>query len=164
LAQSGAHLALNAAAAAAAALAAGVSIEQVACGLERATVSGGRSELTRTATGALLLDDSYNANPTSLAAALDTLVALAVSGRRVAVLGLMAELGPEGPAQHRQLADRAQSMGIEVLAVDTDAYGIPAVGPEEALARLRSLGPGDGVLVKASRAVGLDRLVTRLKA
>jgi UDP-N-acetylmuramoyl-tripeptide--D-alanyl-D-alanine ligase len=164
LAVSGAHLASNAAAAAAAALAAGASIDHVVCGLERSQVSAGRSTLLRTRTGAFLIDDSYNANPTSMRAGLATLCALPVQGRRVAALGLMAELGPEEVELHRALAADVSALGIELLGVGTERYGVPSMSIDEAAVVLGTLGPGDAVLVKASRAAGLDVLVAKVAA
>ena len=81
-----------------------------------------RMQLVRTATGGLVINDAYNANPTSMAAALDALAAVEAD-RRVAVLGLMAELDDPDPA-HRAIAARASELGIELIAVDTDRYGI----------------------------------------
>jgi UDP-N-acetylmuramoyl-tripeptide--D-alanyl-D-alanine ligase len=121
-------------------------------------------ELTRAPSGAVILNDAYNANPTSLRAALDALDALAVTGRKVAVLGLMAELGPDGPAQHAELAARAAARGIEVIAVATPWYGVAPVGDARAaVAALGELGPGDAVLVKASRVAGLEGLAALLQ-
>jgi UDP-N-acetylmuramoyl-tripeptide--D-alanyl-D-alanine ligase len=79
--------------------------------------------------------------------------------RRVAILGLMAELDdPVG--DHRRVAEQAQSLGIEVIATGTDLYGITPV--DDPLAALGSLGESDAVLVKASRVAGLERLVAEL--
>ena len=78
----------------------------------------------RLPSGAVVIDDAYNANPTSMAAALDALVAIPAS-RRIAVVGLMAELD-EPAAAHRSVADRAAEQGIELIAVGTDLYGVDA--------------------------------------
>ncbi len=119
-------------------------------------------ELGRTVAGAVLLNDAYNANPASMKAALEALATLPAR-RRVAVLGPMAELGARSAAEHAAVADLARRMGVEVLAVGTDAYGAPAVaGIDAAVATLGSLGPSDAVLVKASRVAGLERLAARL--
>jgi UDP-N-acetylmuramoyl-tripeptide--D-alanyl-D-alanine ligase len=116
--------------------------------------------IVRTRTGATVLDDSYNANPTSMAAALETLARLP-GRRRHAVLGLMAEL--DDPAEsHRLIAEQARSLGIDVVAVGTDLYGVDpsdVVDLDEAISRAVALRDGDVVLVKGSRVAGLDRLV-----
>jgi UDP-N-acetylmuramoyl-tripeptide--D-alanyl-D-alanine ligase len=79
------------------------------------------------------------------------------------VLGLMAELGDASDAEHRAIGDLARELGIAVVAVDAPAYGGTAVaGLDEAVAALGPLGEGDAVLLKASRVVGLERLVSRL--
>ncbi|MCB0971292.1 MAG: UDP-N-acetylmuramoylalanyl-D-glutamyl-2, 6-diaminopimelate--D-alanyl-D-alanine ligase, partial [Acidimicrobiales bacterium] len=111
----------------------------------------------------------YNANPTSMAAALDALAELAAT-RRFAVVGTMAELGPDGPTQHRDVAARAEELGIHLVAVAEPAYGVD--GPDAvassvgAVDRLRALGVGDGdvVLVKASRSAGLEAVADGLVA
>ena len=114
--------------------------------------------------GAAILNDAYNANPASMTAALEALAALP-AGRRVAVLGEMAELGARSAAEHRAMAALARRLGVEVVAVGTDAYGVaPVEGIDEAVAALGPLGAGDAVLVKASRVAGLERLAARLLA
>lgn len=164
LRQSGTHLPLSAAAAAAAALAGGAPLAEVAAGLHGADITPGRSDLHRSASGALVLDGSYNANPTSMTAALETLAALPAPRRRVAILGRMAELGDHSDDWHARIGDLARSLGLQVIAVGTDAYGVePVAGVEAAVAALGPVGPGDVVLVKASRAVGLERLVEHLR-
>jgi UDP-N-acetylmuramoyl-tripeptide--D-alanyl-D-alanine ligase len=166
----GAHQVMNALAAAAAALAAGVSPEDTVEGLAHAALSPWRMDLQRTPSGALVLNDAYNANPTSVEAALRSLAALPISaaGRRVAVLGVMAELGPNAPELHRATADLAGELGITVIAVDAPDYGQPVVqGVDGALAALEAMGPlheGDAVLVKGSRVAGLERLAEKLVA
>ncbi len=158
----GAHMALNAAGAAAAALSLGVDLAGVGAGLGAAVPAPGRMRVRELAGGAVVLDDSYNANPRSMAAALDALAAMP-GRRRVAVLGQMAELGEGHDAGHREVADHARARGIDLVVVGETAYGEPTVpGPVEALGALGALGPGDVVLVKASRAVGLERVVELL--
>jgi UDP-N-acetylmuramoyl-tripeptide--D-alanyl-D-alanine ligase len=161
---SGAHLPSNAAAAAAAALSSGATVDAVVRGLEHAEVSAGRSTLRRTLHGAALIDDSYNANPTSMRAGLATLCALPVQGRRVAALGLMAELGDDERDLHRAIAQEVASSGVDLVAIDTELYGVRPVTLAEAADRLAVLGPDDAVLVKASRAAGLERLVEEIAA
>ncbi|MBV8160185.1 MAG: UDP-N-acetylmuramoyl-tripeptide--D-alanyl-D-alanine ligase [Acidimicrobiia bacterium] len=158
----GAHQAANAAAAAAAALALGVPVDHVAAGLASAVLSPWRMEVTRTPEGVLVINDAYNANPASTAAALRALAA-APAGRRIAVLGPMLELGELSEGEHRRIGALARSLGIEVLSLGAPGYGVRSVGSvDEALGALGALGVGDAVLVKASRAAGLERLAARL--
>lgn len=158
----GAHQVLNALAAAAAALAAGVRLEDAASGLEAAEASPWRMSLERATSGATILNDTYNANPTSMAAALDALAALPAR-RRVAVLGVMAELGPGSDLEHRRIAAYADSLGIEVIAVGAPAYERVTVADQDgALAALGRLGEGDAVLVKGSRVAALEQVAERL--
>jgi UDP-N-acetylmuramoyl-tripeptide--D-alanyl-D-alanine ligase len=160
LAVSGAHMAVNAAAAAAASLAAGVPLDKVVAGLAAARLSPWRMEITERADGLVVINDAYNANPTSMLAALDALAALPVEGRRVAVLGLMAELDDDGPARHRAMAVHARGLGIEVVAVGTDDYGVAPTADLSAL--LATLNGADAVLVKGSRVAGLEKVAAGL--
>ena len=164
LAVRGRHNAENAAGAAAAALAAGTDFDGVIAGLASASLSPWRMELRVAPSGLRVLNDAYNANPTSMAAALAALADLDAE-RRTAVLGPMAELGDQTEAEHCRITERASSLGIRLLAVDTAAYG-PTVevvdGVDGAIGELGDLGPGDAVLVKASRVAGLERLAERL--
>jgi UDP-N-acetylmuramoyl-tripeptide--D-alanyl-D-alanine ligase len=154
----------NAAAAAAAALAAGADFDGVVEGLAAAALSPWRMALAVAPSGARVLNDAYNANPSSMVAALDALAHLDAA-RRVAVLGPMAELGAHAEVEHRRIGDRAAELGIQVIAVGTDAYGGEVVpDPDAALAVLGPLGPEDAVLVKASRRAGLERLAEALLA
>ena len=110
--------------------------------------------------GGLLLNDCYNANPVSMRAALEHLAERANGRRRIAVLGDMRELGPEGPAYHDEIGELVRNLGIEhVIAVGelARAYGGEWVASaDEAAVRLReTIAPGDVVLVKGSLAVGL---------
>ncbi|MBM3662056.1 MAG: UDP-N-acetylmuramoyl-tripeptide--D-alanyl-D-alanine ligase [Actinobacteria bacterium] len=157
----GEHNVTNALAAAAAAWALGVDIDGTAAGLAAPELSPWRMELVRPASGAVLLNDSYNANPTSMTAALRALAEVDAT-RRVAVLGYMAELD-DAVAEHRRVAEVADQLGIEVVAFATDLYGVdPVEGIDAAVSALGSLGPGDAVLIKASRSVGLERLVAAI--
>lgn len=158
----GLHMAHNALGAAAAALVVGTGIEIVAEGLGRAELSPWRMAVASAPSGALVINDAYNANPSSMAAALRALAA-APARRRVAVLGVMAELGDSHAAEHAAVADLAGRLGIEVLAVAESAYGPEAV-PDgaAALSALGPLGPGDAVLVKGSRVAGLEVLAGAL--
>lgn len=160
----GRHNAENAAGAAAAALAAGADLDGVLEGLAAARLSPWRMELGVTPEGLRVLNDAYNANPTSMAAALEALADLDAE-HRTAVVGPMAELGAHAEAEHRRTAELAHRLGIRLLAVDTDQYGDLAEtveGLEGAIAALGPLGPDDAVLVKASRVAGLERLARRL--
>ncbi len=160
LAVSGRHMAANAAAALAVAGTVGVSIAAAADALSGAAFSAMRMDVRRTGSGAIVLDDTYNANPTSMRAALEALAGVE-AGRRIAVLGEMAEIeDPE--AGHREIAELTRALGIELVAARTARYGVEAV--EDPVTALGSLGPDDAVLFKASRFVGLDRDVARLLA
>jgi UDP-N-acetylmuramoyl-tripeptide--D-alanyl-D-alanine ligase len=119
-------------------------------------------DVQRRADGLIVMNDAYNANPTSMLAALDALVALDIPGRRVAVLGVMAELDQDGPERHRAMAHHAAERGIEVIAVGTDQYG---VAPTQAVEReLAGLSSGDAVLFKGSRVAGLETLAALVLA
>ncbi|HEX2041615.1 MAG TPA: UDP-N-acetylmuramoyl-tripeptide--D-alanyl-D-alanine ligase [Acidimicrobiales bacterium] len=159
----GAHHAANAAAAAAAALAAGAPLEKVVDGLARAGLSPWRMELRRAAGGGVVLNDAYNANPSSTAAALRALAALPAS-RRVAVLGPMLELGEHSRPEHRRMGDLARDLGVDrLITVGAPDYGGEDVSDlDEAAALVGTVGPGDAVLVKGSRAAGLERLAAGL--
>jgi UDP-N-acetylmuramoyl-tripeptide--D-alanyl-D-alanine ligase len=162
----GLHQVSNALAASAAALACGVTPDEVALGLASASISPWRMEIHRTQSGAVVINDAYNANPASTEAALRSLSALRAR-RRIAVLGVMAELGEAGPSEHERVAALARDLGIEVIAVDAPDYGLPAVdgihGALEALDAL-DLGEGDAVLVKGSRVAGLEVLASALSS
>ena len=162
LAARGRHMVDNALAAAAGALACAAPLDGIVAGLAGASVSHWRMELTVTPTGARLLNDAYNANPTSMAAALRSLADLPATRRR-AVLGLMAELGDTSDADHAAIGELARSLGIEVVSVGVPAYGGTLVADvDSAVEALDDLGPGDAVLLKASRVAGLERLAARL--
>lgn len=159
----GVHQVGNALAAAGAALVQDVPLEAVAEGLGGAGLSPWRMELGRTASGATVLNDSYNSNPTALAAALHSLAALEAD-RHVAVLGVMAELGATSDERHAEMGELADELGIELVTVDCPAYGVGTDVPtvEAAVEALGPLGAGDAVLVKASRSAGLERVATLL--
>jgi UDP-N-acetylmuramoyl-tripeptide--D-alanyl-D-alanine ligase len=127
--------------------------------------------------GGLLINDAYNANPVSMRAALVHLAATAGARRRVAILGDMAELGPGGPAFHQEIGREAERHGVGALLAVGElargyvdgATGIPvtrwAPDVETAASVARDLvEPGDCVLVKASRAMGLERVAEALAA
>jgi UDP-N-acetylmuramoyl-tripeptide--D-alanyl-D-alanine ligase len=160
LAVSGAHMAQNAAAAVAVAGVVEGSLDAALAALADATISGMRMEVTRAASGALVVNDAYNANPDSMRAALEALSKM-TARRHVALLGEMAELD-NPPAGHQQVMDDAIERGIEIVAVGTELYGIRPV--DDPVAALGELGDGDIVLVKASRAAGLERWAEALLA
>lgn len=158
----GAHQVGNALAALAVAGGEGVDLAGAAEALRSAPLSPMRMDLRRAPSGARVLDDSYNANPASMAAALRSLRALPAR-RRVAVLGLMAELGDRRQQEHRAVADLAQRLGIEVVAFGTGDYGLDALDdPAAVVEAIGPLGPQDAVLVKGSRVAALERVATRL--
>jgi UDP-N-acetylmuramoyl-tripeptide--D-alanyl-D-alanine ligase len=166
----------NALAAAAAGIAAGMGLDEVVPALRRGWSAPHRGELHRAA-GVTIVDDSYNASPASVTAALELLSGL--PGRRVAVLGTMLELGDGHEAGHRQVGDTAARVADLLVVVGADAGGIvdgaraagldadrvlAAPDREGALDLLRPrLREGDVVLVKASRGIALDLLVDALR-
>jgi UDP-N-acetylmuramoyl-tripeptide--D-alanyl-D-alanine ligase len=153
----GRHMASNAAAAIAVGVALGLDVSRMAEALGSTSVSERRMQVRRTEREALVVDDSYNANPTSVEAALRTLAEMRAQ-RRIALLGVMAEL--EDPVEaHARVAEVAAGLGIEVVAVGTDLYGVASVSIDDAIATLKSLGADDVALVKGSRVAGLDRVV-----
>jgi UDP-N-acetylmuramoyl-tripeptide--D-alanyl-D-alanine ligase len=158
--------------------------EQLGVGAERALelqveVPGGRNRRLRCA-GVELLDETYNASPEAVLAALDLLAAapLGSGGRRYAVIGTMLELGECSLDLHRQVAARALAIGLDGLLIVADGpegaamleaaaglprllqVGEPAAALEPLLAWLR---PGDSLLLKASRGVALERLIPLLQ-
>ncbi len=160
----GEHQVPNALAAAAAAGGLGVSVESMADGFLAAELSGLRMELATSSRGVTVLNDAYNANPTSMSAALRSLATLPAS-RRVAVLGTMAELGADSPDQHRAIALEARDLGIEVIAVAEADYGDTArhVSDVDGVsAELGDLDDGTAVLVKGSRVAALERVAQAL--
>lgn len=160
LAVGGAHMAANAAAAMAVAGTLGVDLAVAAGALSTAALSGMRMQVLDAAGGGRVVNDAYNANPTSARAALDAIAAMDAE-RRVAVLGMMGELD-DPAAGHREVAAHARDLGIELVAVGTDLYGIPGREADVVLAELAPVPTGTVVLVKASRSVGLDVLAGRL--
>ena len=171
LPMAGRHNVANALAAASMALAVGASLAQVRAGLESVQPVAGRLVAHALRSGAVLVDDSYNANPGSLAAAIDT---LAGSGDEAwLVLGDMRELGADETALHAQAGEQAKAAGIARLftlgalsAHATQAFGdgARAFDTHEALADALAVGlrPNVRVLVKGSRGSAMDRIVKAL--
>ncbi len=176
LALHGEHHAQNAAMAIAAAVEVGVPLDRAAAGVAEARSAALRMEVVHTAGGVTVINDAYNSSPTSAVAALRALGRLAVRGRRVAVLGEMLELGAYGPDAHAELGSLAARVGIDLvvavgeaarpLAVSATAAGVAvleAADPCRAVTLVTDyVRPGDAVLVKASRAVGLDGVAAAL--
>ncbi|MEY3389137.1 MAG: UDP-N-acetylmuramoyl-tripeptide--D-alanyl-D-alanine ligase [Actinomycetota bacterium] len=157
----GAHMASNALAALAIAGVCGVSMDDAARGLESAQLSPMRMETHVTVHGATVVADCYNANPASVAAALHTLAKMRAA-RRVAILGVMAELA-DTKAEHERIAALAGELGVEVFAVGTDLYGAPVIEIEAAVQMLDELGADAVALVKGSRVARLERVVSALR-
>jgi UDP-N-acetylmuramoyl-tripeptide--D-alanyl-D-alanine ligase len=162
LAARGAHQVGNALAAAATALRCEVAVDEVIAALSGALVSPWRMELHYAASGAIVLNDAYNANPASMTAALRSLGAVPAQ-RRIAVVGEMAELGASSASEHRAIAELAAGLGVTLIAFGTERYDVvPVPDLEAAVGAVGPLAAGDAVLVKASRVVGLERLVPLL--
>lgn len=159
----GSHMAENVAAAVAAALWLDCTVDHVERGIAQSAVSPWRMEVFRSTTGALVINDSYNANPTSMMGAIDSLVQLKAD-RKIAVVGYMAELGESEVEAHRAIAERLEAQGVEIVAVGTDLYGHAAVAePLDARSRLDGLDERCAVLIKGSRSAGLEALADALR-
>jgi UDP-N-acetylmuramoyl-tripeptide--D-alanyl-D-alanine ligase len=152
-----------------AAVAAAAALGVTPSGRLEVAFSSLRGEIVELAGGVTVVNDCYNANPMSMRAALEHLAASSAE-RRIAVLGGMAELGDEGPRFHREVGHLADALGVDVLVTvgelalgyaDTFGGELHQVGsPEEAGALLEEIAaPGDRVLVKGSRSVGLERVL-----
>jgi UDP-N-acetylmuramoyl-tripeptide--D-alanyl-D-alanine ligase len=181
LAMRGERQAVNAAMAAAVALELGAPLERVADGLARAQTAAWRMEVTRTDEGITVVNDAYNASPTSMAAALRSFRYLAADKRRIAVLGEMLELGDHARAEHQKVGRLAVASDVDVviavgpgarpiadgarLAGAGRAHVIEVEDADTAVVAVAGLArAGDAVLVKASRAVGLERVAEVLTA
>jgi len=169
----GRHNVANALAAAAAAMAAGVSLAAVGAGLAMVEAVRGRLFAAPGLAGSRLIDDSYNANPASLQAALELLVT--AKGCRTLVLGDMAELGEEAPELHRAAGRAARAAGIERLwscgslsGLAAEAFGEGGRQFADQPALIAALGeelsPDSCVLVKGSRAARMDLVVAALSS
>lgn len=175
----GRHQLSNALAAATVGFCLEVSPEQIAAGLAAATVSHWRMEVLETPSGVIVLNDAYNASPQSMAVALETLADHPSSGRRIAVLGDMRELGPLAEDMHREVGRRAVECGVARLitvgslgreiaagaavAEMPDEWIFTCASNAEASDHLRAHSrPGDVVLVKGSRALQMEEIVRGL--
>jgi UDP-N-acetylmuramoyl-tripeptide--D-alanyl-D-alanine ligase len=180
LAMPGEHMAWNALAAAAVGVALGLTPGECAAGLKEARVSAWRMELVEGAEGVRVLNDAYNANPASMAAALKAARWMARDGRCIAVLGGMAELGTISAQEHERIGELAARLGIDRLVVVGPEARLIAVGAvregvepdrvvrcetaDEAVEAIRAVArPGDVVLVKGSRVFGLERVAEALR-
>jgi UDP-N-acetylmuramoyl-tripeptide--D-alanyl-D-alanine ligase len=160
----------NALAAIGAGIAIGVSPAEMSGQASSIRFSRLRGERVELGDGVVLVNDSYNANPVSMRAALDHLGSMPVDGRRIAVLGEMKELGPEAPEHHREVGAHAREAGVDLLVGVGEAARDYApdqlvADPTEAADLLAPLlGSGDAVLVKGSRAAGLELVAETLPA
>ena len=172
----GRHNVYNALGAAAIALHLGLEIGEVVAALGTAAVSAMRMELVESASGLTILNDAYNANPSSMRAAVETLRTMDTTGSRIAVLGDMAELGSLSEIAHFEIGELVAAANLDHLvtvgeralriADGARAAGMaaervrPCATAEEAVEVLDDLlERGDIVLVKASRVMGLERVV-----
>ncbi len=161
------HYAVNTLAALHAYAALGLPLRHVSEGAPRIRLSPWRGEEHRLPGGGFVVNDAYNANPDSMRSALGHLAERAGDRRRVAILGEMAELGQASEEYHRAIGDLAAELDIEVLGVGEPAWGyrpvVWAPGVDEAVDAARAfVRPGDAVLVKASRAVGLEGIAAEI--
>lgn len=167
----GPHNALNSLAAASTCLFMGVELETIATGLASVNPIDGRLKPQFSDTGALIIDDTYNANPSSLMAALETLSTL--PGKKILVLGDMAELGNETESWHTQAGYAARTAGVESLygfgdlarfATNSFGQGANHFPNTQALINvlLPQLGTGINVLIKGSRCMALENVVKNL--
>jgi UDP-N-acetylmuramoyl-tripeptide--D-alanyl-D-alanine ligase len=169
----GRHNLRNSLAAAAAAVSAGASLDDVVAGLAAMQPVAGRLQPGRTTQGARLIDDSYNANPSSMRAGIDVLVSM--PGRHWLVMGDMGELGEHARTSHVEVGQYARERGVQrlfatgplsTLAVEAFGAGAEWFADTEALARTvnAALTPDVTLLVKGSRSNRLERVVTSLGA
>ena len=171
----GLHMVQNALLAVAAGRAFGLSIEECAAGLAAAPLTKARLQIKQIG-GVQFLDDSYNANPDSVKAALRTLVELDTDGKRIAVLGEMRELGGESERGHREVGETAATLGVnqlitigemaELIAEGARAAGLHKVSSAPSTAEAAKLlgeiaKPGDLVLIKGSRAARTEEVIEK---
>jgi UDP-N-acetylmuramoyl-tripeptide--D-alanyl-D-alanine ligase len=174
----GEHMVVNACLAAAVGLEFGLSILECAAGLEKTVIPGNRLRVQKLGS-ILVLNDAYNANPDSMIAALKTALNIPVTGRRVAALGNMGELGKESDLGHRQVGQAVADLDFDALVtVGTEARltaeaaraaGLVDATPfethDQAVQALSNLlEPGDLLVVKGSRSAAMERVVQGLEA
>ena len=168
------HMAENTLAALVAYEALGLPLERLQAGADAIRLSRWRGEELPLPGGGVVVNDAYNANPTSMRAALLDLVERAGDRRRVAILGEMAELGAEAPRYHEEIGELIEELGIEVVIAigdetlpyvqSQDSPGRRWIADADAFDRVAGLlRPGDAILVKASRAVGLEGIPTSIE-
>src|SRR5690606_13692322 len=160
----------NALAAAACALCAGVSLSAIVQGLEAFNPVAGRMQPRKLAGGFQLIDDTYNANPDSVRAAIDVLAQL--TGMKILVLGDMGEVGQNGPAMHAEVGAYARERGIDALLAfgPASVHAAEAFGPAarafdsiEALAAHLATRMPANILVKGSRYMRMERVIKVLE-
>lgn len=156
----GGHMVMNAAAAVAAGVAAGVPFRDAVNAAARSGTAPMRMEWLTADDGTRVLDDSYNANSSSMAAALRTLASTKAT-HRYAVLGAMAEVA-DADVAHGVVAQLAGSLGITVVALETEAYGQPSRDVDAAVAAVVERGRDTVVLVKGSRSSRAERVIEGL--
>ncbi len=174
----GRHMVLDALFAVALGRIAGLPLSEIADGLEEAPVSGHRLQ-RREINGIHVLDDSYNANPDSVKAALDTMLDLPCEGKRVAALGVMAELGEVTMLKHGEVGKHAMNGGIDLLisvgdpassiTIEAERAGMKSAlhfssHGEAAKYLLENLKPGDLLLVKGSRVARMEKVIEALES
>ena len=156
----GEHMAHNSVGAIAVAGVMGLDLQRAADAISISVLSEMRMQHRTARGGALIIDDSYNANPASMTAALHALSATKAS-RRIAVLGVMAELS-EPKQDHLQISRLAKQLGIELIAVETDMYEVQSRTRDEIAAMLSTVENTAAVLIKGSRVAQLEKLVAML--
>jgi UDP-N-acetylmuramoyl-tripeptide--D-alanyl-D-alanine ligase len=165
IAVSGRHMVENALLAAGAGAVLGLSLEEIARGLKEAVLTSGRLRQYKSQ-GAVVIDDTYNANPESVIAALETLAGMPGEGRRIAVLGMMAELGDHASEAYPRVGGKAGELGLTLLTVGDEAekYGAGQHfhTAEEAATWLdQEVTSGDIVLFKGSRMAAMERVMNQ---
>ena len=158
----GIHMASNAASAVAVGIMCGIGITQCVEALSNAQSASQRMQWVTGRNGVRVLDDSYNANPISVAAALRT-VAETPAKKRYAVLGVMAEVLHSDSA-HQEIATLCRQLGIELLALETDLYGTNVLSLTDVADTLGQVDSDTVVLVKGSRIAATERVVQALTA
>jgi UDP-N-acetylmuramoyl-tripeptide--D-alanyl-D-alanine ligase len=163
LAVHGEHQVVNALGAMTAALWAGVALDDAVASIALVEDPPWRMNFLSPRPGIILVNDSYNANPTSTEAAFRALTAIKAD-RRLAVLGRMEELGEGTDELHLSIRTLAESLGIVLIGYQTQAYGDDSVSSlDELTDRLQGFHAGDAILVKGSRATGMESVAASLE-